>query len=144
MILNLNFLCLFDGFLCVKSVETMNDKPEFHLTYWPICRCSKSQADFNGFPLGAQMDYSGTGCYRAHDSRLDSRRFELANGGQTVSIAIKFYPVTPPPTRGKVLRWNNGEWQKLLKTGWKWEPFVDDFSKIGDGETATQPQLATL
>lgn len=114
---NINTLVLKDGYLCIKNVSTMYDKPEFSVAYWPIGPCNPGLVEGFCYPVGKEMVSVDSGAYITKD-RSDTRRFELANMGATKPIAFELVPAVEPKTGGKKLRWYCGQWQKLLKTGW--------------------------
>jgi hypothetical protein len=39
------------------------------------------------------------------------------SGGREADL-VERERVLPPPSRGKELRWNDGRWERLLRTGW--------------------------
>ena len=122
MILNINQLVLWGGFLCIRSIQTATDKPEFIIHYWPIFPCNEGLVKGFDYPVGHRMRRLSAGSYTCADSS-DNRVFELEKGGQTQSIEIQTLPCLQPKLRTET-RWYYGCWQKYLKReGWVDLPF---------------------
>jgi hypothetical protein len=46
-------------------------------------------------------------------------RYTVVTGdGNREAELVERERVPPPPSRGKELRWNDGRWERLLRTGW--------------------------
>jgi len=46
-------------------------------------------------------------------------RYTVVTGqGNQEAELVERERVLPPPSRGKELRWNDGRWERLLRTGW--------------------------
>jgi hypothetical protein len=124
--MNRDTLVLHNGFLCIKSVSTVSTSPEYTMAFYPCFKCSESDAQFQGFPLGAEMGHTGSGVYRTLAFNLDGRNFTLADYGQTKPIHFEIVPAAMPKSGGKKVRWNCGRWEKLLKMGWVYLPYAEE------------------
>lgn len=114
-------MVLHKGHLCIRDDTTDTNEPFLVSMYWPIGPCNQGLVDGFQYPVDKEMVEIGTFTYMAKDRRTDERKFELMNWGQTKAIDYIKTPIPAPKTK-KELRWRNGEWQKLLKSGWIWEP----------------------
>lgn len=115
--MTLDTLAIYNGNLCLKTVDTANESPQFIIRYYTMFPCTKAAAEYNGFPLGARMVRTGEGVYTPHDGD-DRRHYALSDYGRTMSSKPEFKDIPKPKTGGKPLRWHYGQWQKLLRTGW--------------------------
>ncbi len=115
-------LCLYDGWLCLKSVDTDSEEPKFHIRYWPMFRCNQHDANMASYPLGSQMHNTSPGVY-SPNTPDDHRFYHLKDGGQTMPIMAGIIPANQPKSNKRV-RWYYGRWQKLLKSGWVELPFA--------------------
>ena len=112
----------FNGALHVRLVTTAENTPERITHYWPLSEVRSVAA----FRLeGKRVVDSYDGVFRVHHTDADywtpglrDARAVLINGGKTESVHCEREPIAEPPRRGKVLRWYQGRWQRLLKKGW--------------------------
>lgn len=117
------------GWLCVVSEYVSPADPVKETDYWPIERCTESQASPY---VGAICVQLAPGAFRARckGGEVDcgllapvqladyEREFFLVEGSQTKAIHSENVKVPKPKVRaGTELRWK-GYWQKYTTKGW--------------------------
>jgi hypothetical protein len=59
-----------------------------------------------------ELTYLRGGHWRA------GNRYTVVTADNPEADLVERERVPPPPSRGKALRWNDGRWERLLRTGW--------------------------
>jgi hypothetical protein len=109
------------GKLAFESTSPMLNEPKLVRHVWELATaatsgmCWRAPEDSIGKPAtiqdGRVSCYLGQGCYLSGT---------LADGGATRAIIVETIPIPCPKVRAGIeTRWHNGQWQKLLKTGWR-------------------------
>ena len=112
-----------EGYAVVRSPMIYSDKPEEIVNYYPTGMRTKSLIEDFGIPVPADLEYSRMGEYAVMTGRAmysRARIIALPELGQTKCIKQEVIPIPCPKVRkGVETRWNNGRWQKYLKSeGW--------------------------
>ncbi len=114
------YLGEWKGELCVVEEDTLMRDPVLMVLYWPTgIRVSDFKQSYGEELIGRSVRYTGTGGLYSIEgaSRLQVR---LVHGGQTTPVHVEKHKIPPPKVRaGMEIRYDDGGWQKYLKTkGW--------------------------
>lgn len=108
----------YDGYLCLKVVDTLWSTPTRYTSYYPFFKA----------PFGDVAHLVGTEAQRVNGAiglygtvgSDDRRIFQLQDMARTRPIHNIHEPEPCPRVRkGLEVRWQDGQWEKLLKSGWK-------------------------
>ena len=106
----------YEGYLCLKSTDTMYGRPARLTLYYPFFRARESDI---AHLVGVKALCGHLGLYTPDRGAFDMRTFQLPDGGQTKPIHSVEEDIPCPKVRkGIRTRWESGYWQKLLKIGW--------------------------
>ena len=108
------------GKWCVRSPYNMYNEPKMSICHWPIGRTSQriNLAYYEGNKVIARHKYSGF--YALKIAPYQHIDLYLVDGGKTQSIETVTEDIPCPKVRkGIETRWENGRWEKLLKSSWK-------------------------
>jgi len=103
-----------DGVFCLKTHDTFSDEPLAVIAHYPFGRFYLSDVEHL---IGQPAVAMGNGVYACHVSG-QCLEFVLQDGGSTKPI--KFEKVQlEKPISNRQIRWHDGKWEKLFKSGWK-------------------------
>jgi hypothetical protein len=110
----------FNGRLFIRWDDISSDEPVLVRLFYPIGLRTSDRFEVSEFPAdGFEAHKDGPGTYSVRILPHVYSRWALINGGQTVPEYNERLPIPCPKVRkGIETRWRNGEWVKLLKTGW--------------------------
>lgn len=112
-----------DGQVCVLHEIPLSSRPRIVRMWWPTGTRTCQLTDNNQALLGARLRhgrFSEDG-YTIADGKRPDLTIHLKDRGRTEAIKVEEFAAPPPPAklvRGKSLRWYNGQWERLLATGW--------------------------
>ena len=102
-----------NGQLYVLYTTTLSSEPR-RLYKWYRVTGSYSNRYGNARPAdGDRATYAGTGQWSTTDGNGSTGRVETEDNATIEEVGVE-----PPPSRGKDLRWHDGQWEKLMKSGW--------------------------
>ena len=109
------------GKWCIRSLYNMYNEPKMSICHWPIGKISQriDLSFYEGQEVTPRYDrYSGI--YTLRTAPYQHIDLYLIDGGKTQSIETVTENIPCPKVRkGIETRWENGRWEKLLKSGWK-------------------------
>jgi len=107
------------GKWCIRSPYNMHNEPKVSICHWPIGRTSQ-RVDLTYYE-GCEVSKKGyTGIYALRIAPYQHVDLYLIDMGKTQSIETTIEDIPCPKVRkGIETRWENGRWEKLLKSGWK-------------------------
>ena len=107
-------IAIYKGIPCIRHEVIHFDKPEKTGVHWPIGFGRDLCFDLDG----VEAYSTGGGHYQVRLRAYDWIRISLAELGKTQSIGGETVEIPRPKTRVEC-RWNNGRWEKYLKSrGW--------------------------
>jgi hypothetical protein len=119
--------CVIDNIVCVKQEYSPEySRPQKTVNYYPTGITEKNFIDLYG-PLTDQEFYTGGsvfsyGYYQFRCKGYNFRewnKISLPELARTQAVKQEIVIIPCPKTRkGINTRWNNGRWEKELKTGW--------------------------
>lgn len=109
----------YKGWLTIREVENDLLEPVRRITYWPVSQGSEAWLRDMDY-LNKEATYDGNGCYQIRIAPYVYRPCNLAEYGQTRSLAVETEPIPAPKVRkGIETRYRDGRWQKYLRSeGW--------------------------
>jgi hypothetical protein len=117
----------YHGDLCVLHERTLDSEPTILRLWWPTGqRTARVLSSYQRDLLGQMLDvgpYIGDSHgYTFCDRSMPQVTIQLRDRGRTEAIHHDEVPAPMPTrsaTRGKTLRWHNGQWQRELASGWQ-------------------------
>ena len=102
---------------CIQDSFPLYDKPEMIIQHWPIGTIFPPIGidSYEGHEVTKNSAYG----YSIRTAPYQHSSIHLKDQGQTKSIHTYTVMIPCPKVRkGIVTRWYNGQWEKLLKSGW--------------------------
>lgn len=104
-------IVFLDGKVYVEHRSTMTFEPKLTILRWYLGESRYADPDLNGKEVTWH-----NGVISCRVSALSAFQHYLS--GSTVADIVESIDIPPPKTKAET-RWNNGRWEKLLKTkGW--------------------------
>jgi hypothetical protein len=112
----------FDGSLYVLALMALETEPVVRALWYPTgVRTSRAVSNYGHEILNQPLQQlRGQHGYECIDQRWKGVKIILMDGGRTTPARFEDVPAPPPApsrVRGKPLRWEYGEWLRILKTG---------------------------
>lgn len=108
------------GRWCIRSPYNMYNEPKMSICHWPIGKTSQriDLSYYEGNEVTPRHGYSGI--YALKIAPYQHVDLYLIDMGKTQSIETTIEDIPCPKIRkGIETRFENGRWEKLLKSGWK-------------------------
>ena len=109
-------IVMFEKIPCVKYTTSLYDEPKLVHLYWPIGTSEVPIENIIGKKGEDIQERNGT--FNVRITKWNWKKIFLKDGMKTESIFRGEESYTPPKTKLEV-RYHNGRWQKLYKSGWR-------------------------
>ena len=102
-----------NGNLYVLYVNTEFAEPFRQFIWWRVLEVHRNGYNMYSPEPEDELTYQRNGYWSA-----GSRGGVVTGDGNQPAETIERVGVLPPPSRGKSLRWNDGQWERLTAKGW--------------------------
>lgn len=102
-----------NGKLYVLYVYNEFTEPFRQYIWWPVLEVHRNAYNMSAPEPEDEVTYRGNGYWAAAN-----RGGVVTGEGNRQAETIERVSVLAPPSRGKELRWNGGQWERLLARGW--------------------------